>query len=186
MKQIILNLIISLSAIITVFAQENKWSQVQNYELELINEISLTFIESEIILSPFIYKKIETDYLKINELSKKYGFIPENFKTNSNDTLLLIENIKYQILNPDSLIRYENLDLGSLNFIHPILYSIKKQYNKDSFMSFHRPIFSKDKKYAIVQYWGFCGYLCGWGEVLLMKKEKGKWVKKESFVYIQS
>ncbi len=58
---------------------------------------------------------------------------------------------------------------------------------KDFWEAFHRkyktnlsfltkPLFSLSGNYAIIEYSYFCGSLCGWGGILILKKERNKWI----------
>jgi hypothetical protein len=110
------------------------------------------------------------------------------------DTLLIKDNKYFKVISPDSLLKYKSLKFdadfrirkGIDLFQSPILYFIEKNYNKEGICYFYKPIFSKERTYAIAEYWVHCGSLCGWGQVVLMKRINRKWTIIETLVYRES
>lgn len=52
------------------------------------------------------------------------------------------------------------------------------KYNKDTgLFSMSEIAFDRDRHYALVNYWFWCGSLCGNGATLVFEKVKGEWRK---------
>jgi|SRR5690554_125324 len=169
----------------SVFGQSRDFKLLTDKELELINDLSSTFKDTSIsfVISPLIVSLIDSSSLDIPEMVDKYGFTKNQFEFIAYDTLLIKDNKYFIVISPDSLIKYNNLEFdddfcireGFDLFQSPILYFIDKSYNKKGICHFYKPIFSKKGSYAIVQYWMDCGFFCGSGELVLMKKVNDKW-----------
>ena len=138
---------------------------------------------------------IDTSSLDIKELSKKYGFNKGLFSNFTKDTIILERNDYFKIINPDSLSKYIkiqnftllNVSNDSLLLLNdPVLYYINKYYGKQGICNFHKVVYSKNRNYALVEYWMHCGFLCGYGEIIVMKKVKNKWIKLETLVINES
>ncbi|ASK29583.1 hypothetical protein CEY12_05440 [Chryseobacterium sp. T16E-39] len=54
-----------------------------------------------------------------------------------------------------------------------------KLHGKVSFMFVSKPLFSIDKKRAIISYGHYCGGLCGEGERVIVKNDNGNWKIEE-------
>lgn len=143
--------------------------------------------EKDFVVSPivnFFNEKYISEYSQI----RKFGFSKQT-KKEKNDTLIIRKNDLFCVIDPDSLLKYDNFVTGPDTkeiIVEPLLYYIKKQYNKDHICYFNKPIFSKNKKYALMKYFISCGDLCGFGEVVLMKKINNKWKINKSLVFIAS
>jgi hypothetical protein len=159
----------------STFGQNKNFKQLAEIDLNFINEFSSTIKDTSFILSPLIYSNVDTAHLDITLLTNKYGFEKEQFKNSLLDTFQMNENDYFTILNPDSLIAFKNHKEPSVIFLAPLMYCIKKYYQKEAICYFKKPIVTKNKSNAIVQYWITCGNLCGWGEIVLMKRVNGKW-----------
>jgi len=169
------------------FGQNRSYKQLTEIDLNLINELSSTIKDSDFIVSPLIYSNIDTEHLDILLLTSKYGFEKEQFENSLLDTFQINENKYFTILNPDSLIAFKNHKESGVIFLDPLMYCIKKYYQKDAICYFKKPVTTKNKSYAIVQYWITCGDLCGWGEIVLMKRlNKENWSKIETLVTSES
>lgn len=170
--------------------------QNQNYELlsdkevGLINDLSSTFKDTIFVISPRIISSVDSSLLDIPVLANKYGFNKWQFKKKNINVLLISDNKYFKIINIDSLVKYEKakfdadfrirerIDL----FQSPVLYFIERDYNKSGICYFYRPVFSKNGNYAVAEYWVDCGEECGWGETVLMKKTKDKWIIVDTLV----
>jgi len=176
------------------FGQNHAYKSLTDKELAIISDLSSTFKDTTFVISPLIVSIIDSTTLDIPVIINKYAFSKGQFEDTIGDTILIKENKYFKIVCPDSLIKYENLkfnaDYNIRNGIDmlqsPILNFIGKNYNKSGICYFNKPVFSKNMPYAIVKYWVNCGGLCGWGETVLMKKTKGKWIKIETLVFEES
>jgi hypothetical protein len=158
-----------------VFGQKQEYKSLTNNELELIDKLSSTLKDSTIIISPLIIFGIDSTYLHISMLNTKYGFAKKQFEKTLADTFLIKDNKYFEVLSPDSLIAFKIYQEPGYIILDPLFYCIKKFYQKSAICYFRKPIFSKNNSYAIIEYWVSCGNLCGWGEIVLMKKVQGKW-----------
>lgn len=168
------------------FGQSKSYKQLTGIDLNIINELSLTIKDTNFIVSPLIYSNVETEHLDFTSLTNKYGFEKKQFNNSLLDTFKINQNDFFTVLNPDSLIAFENHKEPDIIFLDPLLYCIKKYYQKDAICYFKKPVMTNNKAYAIVQYWITCGDLCGWGEIVLMKRTNGKWSKIETLVASES
>ena len=155
--------------------QNKNYKPLTEIDLNLINELSSTIKDTNFIISPLVYSNVDTAHLDITLLTSKYGFEKQQFKNSLLDTFQINENDYFSILNPDSLIAFKNHEEPGVIFLYPLIYCIEKYYKKNAICYFNKPLITKNKSNAIVQYWISCGNLCGWGEIVLMKKVNGKW-----------
>lgn len=162
---------------------------VNNELINVINDLSSSLrIENErYVVSPFIAGEIDLSELNTKELVAKYGFDFKNQENTKLDTLLLASNRFFSVLNPDSLLKYQRLNFNNtiLDF-DPKLQFIEKQYHRIGIIYFKKVILSKKKGYALVEYWMYCGNLCGYGETIVMKKINNKWEKFDVLISIVS
>lgn len=161
----------------TTFGQNHNYKTLNDIDQEVINNLCSTFKDTSILISPFI--KLPIEYLSsyANELTEKYGFKKGQMVNNHDqETYVLRMNKYFKILPPDSLIKYENIPHDSSDLNGPIVSSIGMYYGKKGICFFHKIIFSQNKTYALVQYWIECGFMCGSGQTVLMKKIKTKWI----------
>lgn len=197
MKQIIqITLLFNLLFSIESFGQNAKFASVNEMEQSLINDLSSTFRDTSIsfVISPLITQTISFSDLDIPYLMKKYDFCEEQFIKKPIDTLLINSNKYFKLIERDSLLKYNNLEFnvdtclkkGIDPFQSLILYYVEKYYNKGGICYFYKPVFSQNGSYAIVEYWTHCGFMCGWGELVLMKKIKQKWKIIETIVVSES
>lgn len=144
-----------------VFGQKQEYKSLTNNELELIDKLSSTLKDSTIIISPLIVSAIDSTYLDISMLNTKYGFVKTQFKKTLADTFLIVDSKYFEVLSPDSLIAFKNYQKPGYIIFDPILHFVNKYYKKDAICYFRKPIFSKNNSYAIIEYWVYCGDLCG-------------------------
>ena len=179
-----------------VLGQSHKYKWLSNMELELINDLSSTFKDTSVsfVISPLIVTSMESSSFDIYKKVNKYGFTKSQFETSANDTFFVKDNKYFKVINPDSLLKYDRLKFDAEFSIRkgidvlqsPILYFIEKNYTKKGICYFYKPIFSKERSYAIAEYWVTCGSLCGWGEMVLMKQINHKWTIIDTLVYHES
>lgn len=160
------------------FGQGHECKFLNDIDQEIINDLSSTFKDdSSIIISPFVVLPVYTSNLNIHELTKKYGFIRRRLKTSIKDTLILSKNNYFKIINPDSLIKYQNIPRDTTMLIRdPALYSIEEYYGKSKICQFNKIVFSENWDFALVEYGIYCGFLCGYGKTVIMNKVNNKWV----------
>lgn len=178
----------------SILGQNQKYRLLTDSELSLINDVISTFedVNKSIVISPLICYSINLSSDEITVMINKYGFAKSQFKNTLKDTLLVKDNKYFKVINPDSLLKYQNYKFDidfcvreNINFIHtPILYFIEKNYKESGICYFYKPIFSKDKTYAIAEYLIYNGD--SWGETVLMKKKNGKWILIESLGFVES
>jgi len=176
------------------FGQNPKYKSIDRSELELINDLSTTVVDTSLpfIVSPLIVFPIDTSSIDIPKMIAKYGFSNNQFGSPLKDTFLLKNNRCFDVINPDSLIKYKNakniISSGDsiLVLTDPLIFYLDKYYRKNGICYFHKPIFSFNKAYAIVEYYIYCGSLCGDGEIVLMKKIKGKWIRIQTLMVWES
>jgi hypothetical protein len=167
------------------FGQGHEYKFLNVIEQEIINDLSSTFKEedSSIIISPFVVLPIYNSNQNIHELTKKYGFIKRQLKNFSKDTLLLGKNNYFKIINPDSLIKYQNIPHDTAMLIRdPVMSAVEKHYGKSSICHFNKIVFSRDRDYALVGYGIYCGFLCGNGKTVIMKKINNKWILLDTLI----
>jgi hypothetical protein len=177
----------------SIFGQNVIFKNMSEMEIEIINDLCSTFEDTIFVISPLVIDLIDSARLDIPTL-KKAGFDESQFSLKSNDTLLIKSNKYFKALNTDSLIKYKNLKFtnefifqNGIDFLQqPILYYVEKEYGKEGICYFNKPILSKNNVYAIAEYWVSCGNLCGWGQIVLMKKMKGNWIIVETLVHRES
>lgn len=187
MKQIISIFSFLILFIYLAYGQNKNYKQLTEIDLNLINELSSIIKDSDFVVSPLIYSNIDTAHLDFTLLTSKYGFEKEQFKNSLLDTFQINQAGLFKVLNPDSLIAFKNHEEPGIIFLDPLMYCIKKYYKKDAICYFKKPVITKNKSYAIVQYWITCGNLCGWGEIILMRKGNNyKWSKIETLVTSES
>lgn len=177
-----------------ILGQNQKYVILSDNELGLINDLSSTFKDTSIVISPLISPSVDSSLLDIPGLVNKYGFNKSQFEKTINDVLLIKGNKYFEVISLDSLVKYENAkfdtDIRLRNqidlFQSPVLYFIEKNYNKSCLCYFYRPVFSKNGNYAIAEFWVNCGEEDGWGETVLMKKAKDNWIIVDILVMKQS
>lgn len=180
------NFLISIIIIFSInfsFGQDSGKKRLTKTEEKIINNLSSMFKDTSItfLFSPFVVYPIDKSHIDGMEIMTKYGFNKNELNKTQKDTFLLGENNYFKIVNPDSLARWQEFKSDN-SFEDLTLRNIAKYYKKQGICSFHKMFFSKDKRYAIVQYWMQCGFLCGYGETVLMKKTNQYWLKMRTLV----
>jgi hypothetical protein len=168
-----------------LIGQYQKYHPVEIFETELINDVcySIKDSSSSFIISPFIISTIDYSFNDLKSIVKQYGFNKHLLNKKLYDTLLITSNKYFKILEPDSLIKYNNAQRDTSSLItDPLIEYIKNKTGKNGICFFEKSIFSNTKEYAIIEYRIYCGFLCGKGEMLLMRKTKGGWLKIKTLV----
>ena len=180
-----------------IFGQTSKYLSISSIELNILTDLSATIDTSiSFVVSPLVIFDFYNTPNFRSEIVTKKGFGENQFKNFSKDTFLLKESKYFELINTDSLISYqkktekfylenrgrEDVDI----FADLVLKYIEIHYQKKALCTFFKPIIAKNKKYAIASYYKNCGFMCGSGETLLLKKKKGKWIVIEILSIIQS
>jgi len=172
-----LTLMFSFSA----FGQNEKYKTTSISELELFRDLIISLRDSSFVISPLIEEKIDASILSDSRFTKKYGFIRNQFRYITKDTLLIRKNKYFEVANTDSIIKFSNYGLkmmiiDSTYIFYPYYYFLEKTYHKKCICIFSKTVFSKDRTCAIAEYFIACGPDDGRGKTVLMKKKKNKWV----------
>ena len=152
-----------------VLGQSLDYKLLSDTELALVNDLSSTLTDTIFVISPLIFSSVDASRIDIPKMVNKYGFSKKQFGNTLGDTLLIKDSKYFKVISPDSLLKYKRLKFdadfrirkGIDLFQSPILYFIEKNYNKEGICYFYKPIFSKERTYAIAEYWVYCGSLCG-------------------------
>jgi len=144
MKPILKILVFLLLISNLVFGQKQEYKSLTNNELELINNLSSTFTDTTIIISPLIVFGIDSTHLDISLLITKYGFAKKQFEKTLADTFLIKDNKYFEVLSPDSLIAFKNYQEPGYIILDPLFYCIKIFYQKSAICYFRKSIFSKN------------------------------------------
>jgi hypothetical protein len=179
MKEIVLTICFFFLLSEITFGQSHEYKSLNDTELKIINDLSSTLKDKceSYIISPFIVSPIQLYPVLIKELINKYGFNRTQLEKLNSDTLILNKNDYFKIINPDSLTKYSKISRDTTMLIsNPLLYSIKKYYEKKGICYFHKIVFSENKDYALVEYWFYCGFLCGQGATVIMKRTANNWI----------
>ena len=163
------------------FGQNEKYKTTSNSELELFKDLIFSLRDSSFVISPLIENQTDISMLSVSHLINKYGFIRNQFRNTKNDTLVIKKNKCFEVANSDSIIKFSYYDLNmmiidSTYIFYPFYYFLEKTYHKKCICTFSKIIFTKDRTYAIAEYFISCGHQDGRGKTVLMKKKKNKWV----------
>jgi len=187
---------LTLLCSIESFGQNQRYKLINEVEQNLLNDLSTTFQDTSIsfVVAPLITHTITFSDIDIPNIVNKYGFNKKQFIKKSIDTLSIKNNKCFTVIDQDSLLKYNNLvfdtelciEKGIDPLQSPILYYVEREYNKGGICYFYKPVFSTSRSYAIVEYWIHCGFLYGWGELVLMKKIDNKWIIIETLMCNES
>lgn len=101
--------------------------------------------------------------------NKNVEFILDQFSS-SKDFLLSYKYISnMQIIHIDKMLSLKKMDKGIWSFL-------AEKYGQEGFVFVGKPLFTLDKKQAIISYGYYCGGLCGKGSKVILKKVKNTWV----------
>jgi len=203
MKKLI-TIIFLLLLIHSIKGQTQKYKLINKEEQQVINDLCSTLIDTTrfIVISPLIDTPIENlGDENLLKLDKKYDFDINKFECLPSDTLFIKQNpklcgnyscakggfrlfkdsmqIKYnkyfQVLSVDTLAKYSKSD---------ILEYVKHAYNGKShrICKFSKIVFSRNNKYAVVDYSINCGHWCYDGATVLMERLNNKWIIIDTFI----
>jgi len=176
MKKIFIILFSVIISINYLFGQEQKYKEINDTELKLYKDLIQTLKDTTFIVYPLIEAPISSPLLNIQELTE-YDFSSKQFKEPSiTETFLIKDNNYFKVICPDSINSFKNHKENNVLTSDSFLSAIKQHYGKSSVCYLSKAIFSKDKKYAVAEYFIFRGKLFGGGATVLMKKAKDKWV----------
>ena len=178
MKKTLLILFFIILSNNSLFGQDQLYKAISDSEFKLCRDLISTLKDTTFIVYPLIENHISSSMLDIPELIQKYGFNREQFRKSAIDDVFIIKNnSSFNAINPDSIDSYKNYKEANDTLIfEPFLYAIKKHYHKSAVCYFNKLLLSKNKKFAIAEYFISCGNLCGYGATVLMKKKKDKWI----------
>jgi len=159
-----------------MFCQNQNYKPITTSELELYRDLIKTIKDDSFIVHPLIYSPVDLSMINTSMLIIKYGFTKKQFKNTNSDTILIENNKYFKIINPDSLFYFKNYRVEGDNIFEPFLYAINKIYHKEAYCQFYKLIFSSNGTFALAEYFVTCGDLCGYGETVIMKRTKGKWL----------
>jgi len=170
-----------------VSGQDQNYHLVENSDIKLISDIYKNIKDSSsFIISPFIVSTINfNSWLK--PIIKQYGFKKHQFNEKLSDTILINCNKYFEVIEPDSMIKYCNTPRDTLSLItDPLIVYIINKSGKSGICSFSKIIYSHNKEFALTEYFIYCGFLCGHGELILMRKSNEGWVKIKKLMTIIS
>ncbi len=171
----------------TLLCQNRDYKILTDVEQRIINDLTSTFRDSSMsfMLSPLIFSSFDTSYIKFHELTIKYGFDKNDMNFQVKDTFLLKKNDYFNIVNPDSLHNWRRI-VPKVKDEDPVLDKIEKYHQKLGLCSFNKIIYSKDRKYVIVQYWMDSIFLYEYGETILMEKVNNRWIRLETLMRLNT
>jgi hypothetical protein len=178
MEKILLVLFFIILSNNPLFGQDQKHKAISGSELKLYKDLISTLKDTSFIVYPLIENTIKSSMLDISELVREYSFNRVQFrKSVIDDAFIIKNNSSFKVINPDSIDSFQNYkEVDSGLIIEPFLYAKKKYYHKNAICYLSKPLLSKNKKFAIAEYFISCGSLCGNGATVLMKKKKDKWI----------
>ena len=164
----------------TAIGQQKKYKTISTPELELYKNLISILKDTSFVISPLVEKTTESSMLSVSQLIKRYGFTRSQFRNTTNDTFIIRKNRYFEVISPDSIIKFNHLGLNLMTIdstiiFNPYYYFIEKTYHKKCICLFSKTIFTKNRTYAIAEYFIECGPNDGRGETVLMKKIKNKW-----------
>ena len=181
----ILQIIIIFFGLIIIVSCSQQNKHLADNEKEVLSAILSDIEDSSFLIYPIIYNiDIDKEHLPtlINKLTETYRFKKEQIIRIPVDSILISDFKQYEILNPDSIRSYERTIVKNSLTLDPIMKTIQERDSKSGICYLFRPIFNVDNQYALVQYQFECGFMCGYGKLLLMKKEKEKWIIQEVLI----
>jgi hypothetical protein len=192
-----ISIILLLLFINSIKSQTQKYKLINNEEQQLINDLCSTLIDTTrlMVIYPLIDKPVNIFFGNetLNLLGLNYGFEINDFQCLASDTTFIKENPKalgnYLPKNgtfrlfKDSLLIKENKFFQVLSIDTITKYSIsdilkKKKYPLGHYLicDFGKIVFSKNQKFAVVDYSIHCGNWCYDGATVLMEYKNSKWV----------
>jgi hypothetical protein len=181
MKNSIILTCLTLLFNFTAFGQNEKYRTTSNSELELFKDLILSLKDSSFAISPFIETKIDLSMYPFKHLTNKSGFLKYQFRNKEKAKFLIKRNSYFEVANPDSIIKFSGyglkiMKIDSTYIAYPYYYFLEKTYHKKCICTFSKTVFSKDRTFAIAEYFITCGPDDGRGKTVVLKKEKKKWV----------
>ena len=170
------------------WGQNEKYMTPTNSELEVYRDLILSIDDSSFVISPFIEDSISSSLIDIPKMVNNYGFTKSQFKNATTDTLFIRKNKFFEVISPDSIIKFRNLalnimEIDSTIIFNPYYYFIEKTFHKKCTCEFSKIIFSKGNTYAIAGFLICCGPDNCRGETFLMKKTKNEWIVIDILVF---
>ncbi len=150
-------------------------------EQEIYDFMNFAFFNADSIL------KDKREFAKINCFTIQHGQDISNFINSLSDTVLTSEDKIYMktqmvkqpfLWDKDKLINVWCLtpkDLYKIKDDKEYWVNFRKAFGKYGHHHYSKPIFNNDKTLVVIEYSGQGDFLMGSGNMLLFKKEKGKW-----------
>jgi len=159
--------------------QIQRFHEMSDQDFKLISDLNNILDSTNTIVYPYIEDNIYLGGIDIQWLTKEFGFTNKQLSLNVTDTVSLKGNTYFDVIDSDSILKFRNesfceIEKGKL-IQEPFYYIIKQIYNKRNVRYFQRPIISRNRAFAIVQYDDICGSTCGFGKVLIMQQKNGQW-----------
>lgn len=161
------------------FGQSHAYQKISDEELVLISDLNKALESTSTIVFPFIESCIDLSRSDIKWLSNEFGFTNKQLSFKVADTISLRDNCHFKVIDVDSILKFRKepsceIEKGKI-ILEPFYYFTKQIYDKRKVRYFYRPIISRNRAFAIVQYDDICGSLCGFGQILIMQQKNGKW-----------
>jgi hypothetical protein len=199
-----ISIVFLLLIILSTKGQTQKYRLVNNDEQQVINDLCSTLIDTTrlMVISPLIDTPIinlgdET----LSRLDKKYGFDINQFECLPGDTLFIKQNPKlcgnYSLAKGGFRLFKDSMLIKDNKYFHVLSVDTLAKYSRSNILEFvkhthsgklHRIcrfskiVFSRDKKYAVVDYSIECGHWCFDGATVLMEQLDNKWVVVEKLI----
>jgi len=159
--------------------QIQRFQKMSDEDLKMISDLNNSLGFTSTIVYPYIEYNVDLSRTEIQWLSKEFGFTNKQLSLKVTDTISLIGNAYFEVIDSDSILKFRNessreIEKGKIIF-EPFYYYIKQTYEKRNVRYFYKPIITRNRAFAIVQYDDVCGSLCGDGRIFLMQQKKGKW-----------
>lgn len=107
-------------------------------------------------LKSFFSEK-DSDYILEQWSSSKKFLLSSKYITNM------------RIIHIDEMLSFKKKDKGIWNFL-------SEKYGEEGFVFIGKPLFTLDKKQAVIIYGFYCGGLCGRGSRIILKKVNNNWI----------
>jgi len=152
-------------------------------EQEIYDFMNYTIFEADSVIND------RREFMKLNCFSLKHSSELKKFINSQPETVLTIQDKKYmksQIKNQIFLWDQDQL-INVWCLIPKDLYEVqeddildywenfRKLYGNYGHHHYSKPIFNKEKNMVIIEHSGQGGWLLGSGDIILFRKEKGKW-----------
>ena len=172
-------LLLPIFFVLTAFFQNGNQTDTEKLILEIIH-LNVDLKEKDYV----VYNQlVDLDTSDFTSTIKEYDL---NSVTPSDE--LILKNIDLQVITEKEIQMYERMaDSINQTLSEPLEFKnkfslISENLNKD-YVEFSKPLFSIDRKYALVKFEVFNGFMFGsFSVAYLMKKENDQWIEKDIFL----